>query len=56
MHSIGKNRFFWPMIDDVLWYKAEHFVTIIEPPRKVTNIHFEIEKEMWSKIECYLDL
>lgn len=33
MHSTGKNRFFWPLLDDVLWYKQEHFLTLIDPPK-----------------------
>ena len=35
MHSVGKNRFFWPMIDDVLWYKPDDVIGLLEnPPNK----------------------
>jgi hypothetical protein len=56
MYSIGKNRFFWPLIDDVLWYKKEQLVTLIDPPEKVTNRHFQINKEVWKKMEDILDI
>ncbi|XP_060568684.1 uncharacterized protein LOC132727272 [Ruditapes philippinarum] len=27
MHRVGNNRYFWPMIDDVLWYNKEQVLT-----------------------------
>ena len=35
MHSVWKNRFFWPMIDDILWYKPDDVIGLLEnPPNK----------------------
>ena len=30
MHSIGRNRFFWPMLYDVLWYSQSQIVTLLQ--------------------------
>jgi hypothetical protein len=46
MHRVGRNRFFWPMLDDVLWYsnkiKGKH-----NPPRPVTKTHIDV----WDLVE-----
>ncbi|XP_062572779.1 uncharacterized protein LOC134234748 [Saccostrea cucullata] len=52
MHRVGRNRFFWPMMDDVLWYQKENIITILDnPPRPVTKRHVEIEPEIWELVE-----
>ena len=56
IHSIGRNRFFWPILADVLWYKRDQLVTLIDPPDKVTNRHFQIKKESWAEIENKLNI
>ena len=56
MHSIGRNRFFWPMLADVLRYKMDQPVTLIDPPDKVTNRHFQMKKESWAEIEKKLNI
>lgn len=54
MHSVGKNRFFWPMMPDVLWYECENFIGLISEPEKVTNRHFQINKEAWARVEMLM--
>ncbi|XP_052809542.1 uncharacterized protein LOC128238012 [Mya arenaria] len=40
MHKIGKNRFFWPLLDDTLWYHKDKVVTILDgAPVRVTGRH-----------------
>lgn len=40
MHRIGKNRYFWPMRDNTLWYTKQQVLTLLsEPPKLVTNRH-----------------
>lgn len=46
-HRVGRNRFFWQMIDDVLLYPKESvFKVPSNPPRPVTKRHVEIEPEV----------
>lgn len=57
MHSIGKNRYFWPMIDDAVWYREENVVSLLQdPPKPVTKRHCEIDKRVWRLIEPEMDL
>lgn len=56
MHSVGRNRYFWPRLDDVLWYTKDNFVRLIEPPEKVTNRHFQINKDAWAEIVKDMDM
>ena len=52
MHSIGRNRFFWPMLDDILWYSQSQIVTHLDkPPERVTSRHIKIEGPIWTLIE-----
>ena len=57
MHRIGINRFFWPLHDDVLWYKREHFITILrDEPEHVTGRHMQLKKDVWQEIVKKMDL
>ncbi|XP_064618059.1 LOW QUALITY PROTEIN: uncharacterized protein LOC135482139 [Liolophura sinensis] len=57
MHCVGKNRYFWPMIDDAVWYREGDVVTLLrDPPRPVTKRHCEIDKRVWRLIESEMDL
>ena len=56
LHNIGRNRFFWPLIQDVLWYNVNKFVTLIPQPSKIVSRHLQIEPSMWKKIETLLDI
>ena len=56
MHLIGKNRYFWPMIDDILWYKKDKVVTLLHsPPEQVTSRHKKINEQVWKLIEPMFD-
>ncbi|WAR02440.1 hypothetical protein MAR_008998 [Mya arenaria] len=57
MHKIGKNRFFWPLLDDTLWYHKDKVVTILDgAPVRVTGRHWKINHDVWDQIEDILDL
>ncbi|WAR12549.1 hypothetical protein MAR_026729 [Mya arenaria] len=57
MHKIGKNRFFWPLLDDTLWYHKDKVVTILDgAPVRVTGRHCKINHDVWDQIEDILDL
>lgn len=56
MHSVGENRFFWPRMQDVLWYSTANLITLISPPAKIGSRHHQIETVMWERIKKHLDL
>jgi hypothetical protein len=53
MHSVGKNRYFWPLCEDVIWYKFESVISFKNEPKNVTKLHVEIEHELWEEIGNY---
>jgi hypothetical protein len=51
MHKIGINRYFWPLMDDTLWYKQEHVVTMLQnPPQFVTKRHQKVDDAVWNML------
>jgi hypothetical protein len=51
MHSVGKNRFFWPEKNiDVCWYPFDKVLAIIPEPRKVTSRHQEMDPTVWAAV------
>ncbi|KAJ8355257.1 hypothetical protein AAFF_G00078390, partial [Aldrovandia affinis] len=42
MHNIGRNRFFWPRLEDQIWYTVDKVITLIPPPENVTKRHVQI--------------
>jgi len=50
MHSVGRNRYFLPLIDDVCWYPVERVITQIQEPVRVTQRHKKIDDEMYDEI------
>ncbi|XP_060591766.1 uncharacterized protein LOC132746584 [Ruditapes philippinarum] len=57
MHKIGQNRFFWPLIPDILWYEKKKVVTLLDgPPEKVTGRHCQVHPDVWRAIEAEMDL
>ena len=53
MHGIGRNRFLWPMLDDVLWYSQSQIVTLLDmPPERVTSRHKKLRTQYghWFKV------
>ena len=56
MHRIGRNRFFWPAMDDVLWYKPSQLITLLDlAPQPVTNRHMKLDDTVWQLIEDEFD-
>ncbi|KAK3085700.1 hypothetical protein FSP39_007459 [Pinctada imbricata] len=51
MHSVGKNRYFWPRIDDCIWYKWADVLCMIPEPQNVTARHKEIDKAIYQNLE-----
>lgn len=43
MFRIGRNRFFWPLVDDCIWYDWHKVLKLIPEPTKVTSRHWEID-------------
>jgi hypothetical protein len=57
MHRIGVNRFFWPLLEDRIWYKKQKVVTLLEEePQKVTNRHRELPSAVWRCIVLEMNL
>ncbi|KAK3102875.1 hypothetical protein FSP39_014573 [Pinctada imbricata] len=57
MHKIGRNRYFWPRMEDILWYKKSDVMTLLDTvPRHVTGRHQEIDPDIWRLIEAKLEL
>lgn len=50
MTSIGINRFYWPLRDDVIWYQPMNIIGLIPEPLPVTKRHKEIKTEVWKEI------
>ncbi|XP_052778140.1 uncharacterized protein LOC128215498 [Mya arenaria] len=51
MCRIGPNRFFWPLVEDRLWYGKEKLITLLEEePALVTKRHRHIDSCMWKRI------
>lgn len=59
MSRIGRNRFFWPMFEDVVWYANTDIIAIIDEPSPVTQSrsrHFQVEPSQWAHIMKALGL
>lgn len=50
LHRVGKNRFFWPARDDILWYLFNDVLETIQPPQAVTSRHMEIQRDVWNRL------
>ncbi|KAK5618803.1 hypothetical protein CRENBAI_011150 [Crenichthys baileyi] len=51
MHNIGRNRFYWPLVEDKIWYTADKIVTLICPPQQVTSRHVQINQAVCEKLD-----
>lgn len=49
------NRFFWPLIDDVIWYPWADIKSLIPEPKQVTNRHVAIDQKVWDAL-CSNDI
>ena len=59
MHRIGNNRYFWPLLDDTIWYSLDKIVSIIPKPEQVTkrnSRHVQIKPELYKVIAEQCDL
>ena len=55
MMKVGKNRYKWPIKDDVLWYDYDEVVSLIPAPKPVTKRQVQIEPTLWSMIVDVVD-
>ena len=57
MHSVGNNRFFWPLVPDVIWFDSTNLGTLIPgEPDHVTSRHRALPKQVWELIIKKLNL
>ncbi len=50
LHKNGHNRFFWPRIEDKIWYSMDQLVAIIPEPQSVTQRHVQVDPPIWEAI------
>ena len=50
MSTVGRNRFYWPLIHDQIWYEMDNVFCLIPEPNHVTDRHYEIASEYWQAI------
>ncbi|KAL4228634.1 hypothetical protein ACF0H5_011682 [Mactra antiquata] len=55
MARIGHNRFFWPRIDDIIWYNWNDVIMSIPELTKVTDRHRKIDPDKFAVIEAQLN-
>lgn len=51
MHKIGKNRYFWPMTEDVIWYPITNLLGVIPEPKRIGSRHFEINQDFFNLLD-----
>ena len=57
MNKVGANRIFWPLMDDVLWYKKEKIVTDLEKdPKSVKKRYYMLDNNIRKEITQKLQL
>lgn len=56
MHRIGTNRYFWPLLEDVLWYSHGDVVAYIGQPSAVGSRHFQLSQAEWEFVVRSLNL
>ncbi|WAR15574.1 hypothetical protein MAR_005679, partial [Mya arenaria] len=52
MARIGHSRYFWPRIDDIIWYTWNHVMMPIPEPSHVRGRHCQIDPEKFKAIEA----
>lgn len=55
MSQIGKNRWYWPMNDDIIWYQPEDVVRLVPEPQPVTKRHIMLDPLVWEEVLTELD-
>lgn len=56
MHKIGVNRYFWPLLTDILWYKHSQVVCEISEPTLIGTRHYQLSKYDWAKVAKVVDV
>ena len=56
MHRIGLNRFFGPMLEDILWYSHCDNVAYIGQPNAVGSRHYKLSQAEWEFIAKSLNM
>jgi len=56
MARIGHNRFFWPQMDDIIWYNWNDVIMSIPEPTKVTDRHRQIDPDTFAVMEAQLNI
>ena len=55
--TLGTTVFFWPLLEDVLWYSLDKVITVMQSePEPVTFRHCMIHPHVWDLINEELDL
>ena len=52
MHSVGRNRFFWPHRADECWYDMCDILTVITEPQRVSGRHMQIDPKVYAVVSC----
>ena len=50
MSRIGKNRFFWPLLNDIIWYDLDSVLQVIPGIEPVTKRHMQVSPDIWKTI------
>ncbi|KAK9977123.1 hypothetical protein ABG768_018944 [Culter alburnus] len=55
MSRIGKNRWYWPMNDDIIWYQPEDVLRLVPEPQPVTKRHMMLDPLVWEEVLTEFD-
>ena len=55
MPRVGVNRYFWPRLEDVIWYQWDNLIMSISESKHVTARHVQIDPEEWKCITKAVD-
>jgi len=55
MCRIGTNRFFWPLVEDIIWYRWGDIIMSIPEPQQVTSRHVQIDPGVWTTVMKKVD-
>lgn len=50
MCSAGRNKFFWPLIEDKIWYTQDKVITLISSPEKLNSRHVQINPAVFEAV------
>ncbi|WAQ96199.1 hypothetical protein MAR_028889 [Mya arenaria] len=55
MARIGHNRYFWPRINDIIWYSWNDVIMPISESSHVTGMHCLIDQDKFKAIEAIVN-